>query len=536
MYWADELAASLAGPQVVNDSKSPSGTVHVGSPARGRAPRRDPPGARARPGLRVHVPLRRRRHGRHGFAGAADARRGRAVHGRAALARARARGQHRGQLRPPFRRRDLLPDLRAARHQARVLLGQRAVRGRPDGPLRQAGARPGGPGSRHLPARQPRRAAQQLAADPGDLRELRQDRDHLRHRLGRRDRRLRVQAGPGRVGSRLRPRRAASRRSAAGPSCPGTWSGPPSGACSASRSRAAARTWPRPAVRAIAPTRSAARSSRSSRRATSPTSSSTSAARRCPRPRARAPPRTRSPRSCRPSSSASSSCGPGPSQVIDFDPEGDTIPRLFDEFDRIAAATAGREVKGELPADHERLFAYSLLGPATGRRRGGAAFRPAFAHLALLLQIPGVDIPARMAAEKGAPLDRARDRGSWPNGRPPPAPGWSRTPPSGPAWPFAATRSRTKSPALDDARRPTLRRSPPPPRTEKPGSGDAWQALIFRVAAASRSLPRAAPSGRCTRPSWAAPTARAPAGCWPASSPRFVVERLKAAAGAIAAA
>ena len=31
MYWADELAASLEGPQVVNDSKTPSGTVHVGS-------------------------------------------------------------------------------------------------------------------------------------------------------------------------------------------------------------------------------------------------------------------------------------------------------------------------------------------------------------------------------------------------------------------------------------------------------------------------------------------------------------------------
>ena len=31
MYWADELAASVSGPQVVNDSKTPSGTVHVGS-------------------------------------------------------------------------------------------------------------------------------------------------------------------------------------------------------------------------------------------------------------------------------------------------------------------------------------------------------------------------------------------------------------------------------------------------------------------------------------------------------------------------
>ena len=31
MDWADELATSVTGPQVVNDSKTPSGTVHVGS-------------------------------------------------------------------------------------------------------------------------------------------------------------------------------------------------------------------------------------------------------------------------------------------------------------------------------------------------------------------------------------------------------------------------------------------------------------------------------------------------------------------------
>src|SRR3979409_1654563 len=31
MDWADELAASVSGPQVVNDSKTPSGTVPVGS-------------------------------------------------------------------------------------------------------------------------------------------------------------------------------------------------------------------------------------------------------------------------------------------------------------------------------------------------------------------------------------------------------------------------------------------------------------------------------------------------------------------------
>src|SRR5215213_7058774 len=31
MEWADELAARVSGPQTVNDSKTPSGTVHVGS-------------------------------------------------------------------------------------------------------------------------------------------------------------------------------------------------------------------------------------------------------------------------------------------------------------------------------------------------------------------------------------------------------------------------------------------------------------------------------------------------------------------------
>ena len=41
---------------------------------------------------------------------------------------------------------------------------------------------------------------------------------------------------------------------------------------------------------------------------------------------------------------------PRPNHALEFDPDGtDAIPRLFDESDRIAAATAGREVKGELP-------------------------------------------------------------------------------------------------------------------------------------------------------------------------------------------
>lgn len=100
-----------------------------------------------------------------------------------------------------------------------------------------------------------------------------------------------------------------------------------------------------------------------------------------------------------------------PQATIEFDPAGtDAIPRLFDEFDRVASATAGREVKGELPPDHERLFALSLVDTDADVASEAAAYRPAFAHLALLEQIPGVDVPARVEAEKGSPLTpRERD-------------------------------------------------------------------------------------------------------------------------------
>ncbi|MEY4667276.1 MAG: hypothetical protein RIQ87_1056 [Chloroflexota bacterium] len=98
---------------------------------------------------------------------------------------------------------------------------------------------------------------------------------------------------------------------------------------------------------------------------------------------------------------------PRPNQAIDFDPAGtDAIPRLHDEYDRISAATAGATVRGELPADHDRLHFYSQVadGSAEAAKVTAAAWRPAFGQLALLLQLPGVDATARAAAEKGTPL------------------------------------------------------------------------------------------------------------------------------------
>jgi lysyl-tRNA synthetase class 1 len=99
---------------------------------------------------------------------------------------------------------------------------------------------------------------------------------------------------------------------------------------------------------------------------------------------------------------------PRPNQAIDWDPDGtDAIPRLFDEFDRVAAASAGLPVKGELPPEPERLFAAALLDPGADSADAGSAYRPAFAHLAMLVQVPGVDVTERVTAEKGSPLTDA---------------------------------------------------------------------------------------------------------------------------------
>src|SRR5262245_1756082 len=99
---------------------------------------------------------------------------------------------------------------------------------------------------------------------------------------------------------------------------------------------------------------------------------------------------------------------PRPNQVIEFDPDGtDAIPRLFDEFDRLASATAGREVKGDLPPGYEAVFRYSLLDPKADVPAEAGRFRFPFAHLATIVQIPGVDATTAAEAEKGSELDAA---------------------------------------------------------------------------------------------------------------------------------
>ena len=223
---------------------------------------------------------------------------------------------------------------------------------------------------------------------------------------------------------------------------------------------------------------------------------------------------------------------PRPNQAIEFDPEGtDAIPRLFDEFDRFAAATAGREVKGELSTGFEATFRYALLDPAADVAEEAAAFRPAFAHLAMLLQIPGADVAARVEAEKGSALaererairdERVASARAWLDGY---APDAARLAVRRDALPATAAG------LLPEQTRFLAELSSASGR-EAPAGGDAWQSLIFATAANDELPPRRAfeaiylaflgrPSG--------------PRAGWLLASlePDFVLQRLDEAAGAV---
>lgn len=94
-------------------------------------------------------------------------------------------------------------------------------------------------------------------------------------------------------------------------------------------------------------------------------------------------------------------------QQINFDPAGETIPTLYDEYDRAAAAYFG-EREGKTPAetellrDHGRTFYFSRTDGEQTR-----AFRMRFSKVAYLLQMPAVNIEEVAATEKGGPLTAA---------------------------------------------------------------------------------------------------------------------------------
>jgi len=172
---------------------------------------------------------------------------------------------------------------------------------------------------------------------------------------------------------------------------------------------------------------------------------------------------------------------PKPNTAIEFDPDGtDAIPRLFDESDRLAAATAGREVRGELPPDHARLYEFSLVEPDADAAAEAATYRPAFSHLALLEQIPGVDVVERVTAEKGAPLtDR---EAAILDERRAAARAWLGTYAPDAARIAVRDTLPDEAHALTDAQRAYLERLAADRDVTMPDSGEAWQGLIFGTA------------------------------------------------------
>ena len=219
---------------------------------------------------------------------------------------------------------------------------------------------------------------------------------------------------------------------------------------------------------------------------------------------------------------------PRPNQAIEFEPDWtDAIPRLFDEFDRLAAATAGREVKGELPAGFEAVFRYSLVDPAADVAAEAARFRPAFSHLATLAQVPGVDIAARVLEEKGSPLDpvettllddRLRAARAWLEVY---APDAARIEVRRSGVPAAAAE-------LNDGQRAFLAGLADRVAGGSIGNGEAWQAAIFEAAAAT-----GLPAGLAFQAIYRAFLGRTngPRAGWLLASlePAFVTDRLRAA-------
>ena len=225
---------------------------------------------------------------------------------------------------------------------------------------------------------------------------------------------------------------------------------------------------------------------------------------------------------------------PRPNQAIEFDPDGtDAVPRLFDEFDRFAAATAGREVKGDIPPGYDATFRYSLLDPNADVAAEAWAFRPAFAHLALLVQIPGVDVVARIEAEKGSPLTE-RERAIL-DERVAKARAWLEV--------YAPERARLTvqhdglpdaAEAIEADQRAFLAALADAVAAEPPSGGDAWQGAIFAAATGA-----AVPAGRAFAAIYLAFLGRTngPRAGWLLASlePGFVVGRLREAAGSRAA-
>ncbi|HUP83396.1 MAG TPA: lysine--tRNA ligase [Candidatus Limnocylindria bacterium] len=170
-----------------------------------------------------------------------------------------------------------------------------------------------------------------------------------------------------------------------------------------------------------------------------------------------------------------------PNRALDFDPNGDTLPRLFDDYDRIADSVAGRPTRGELPPDSERIFALSLADPAADPVKVAAQYRPPFGHLSLLLQVPGTDVRERLNTEKGSPLNA--DEQAVANERIAAAQLWlEEFAPDTARFVIATDGLPAAAAVLTADQKRYLGMLAVTARTNSPVNGEAWQGLIFETA------------------------------------------------------
>jgi lysyl-tRNA synthetase class 1 len=84
-------------------------------------------------------------------------------------------------------------------------------------------------------------------------------------------------------------------------------------------------------------------------------------------------------------------------QQINFKPEGDTIPVLFDTYDRLAESYWNGTID-----DQHRLF--TLVHTKEERASIEKRYLPRFSLVAFLVQMPHLDVPTEVAKMKGEPL------------------------------------------------------------------------------------------------------------------------------------
>ncbi|MFH0922873.1 MAG: lysine--tRNA ligase, partial [Candidatus Micrarchaeota archaeon] len=86
-----------------------------------------------------------------------------------------------------------------------------------------------------------------------------------------------------------------------------------------------------------------------------------------------------------------------PRTAIDFNPEGETIPRLYDDFDN-ASSVFFKRAEARDP-DVPRIFELSNFEKPRDN------FKPQFSFIAYLMQIPGVNAEKAFEKQKGSPLN-----------------------------------------------------------------------------------------------------------------------------------